>query len=87
MPEDELVAVVTGELEALLGITAEPVGYRMARWPDSYPQAAVGHLDLVERIESALPDGLLVTGASYAGLAVPDCVRQGRETAAGLLAS
>ena len=87
MPEDELVSVVTSELKALLGIAATPVGYRVARWPDSYPQAAVGHLDLVDRIERALPDGLTVTGASYAGLAVPDCVRQGRATAAELLKS
>ncbi len=85
MPEAELVSVVTSELQALLGIAATPVDYRVARWPNSYPQAAVGHLDLVNRVEQALPAGLYVTGASYAGLAVPDCVRQGRETAVNVL--
>jgi oxygen-dependent protoporphyrinogen oxidase len=87
MPEEELVSVVRSELQALLGLTATPVGYRLARWPHSYPQAAVGHLDLVAKIERALPAGLYVTGASYAGLAVPDCVKQGRETALNLLKS
>lgn len=87
MPEDELLAVVTGELEALLGITAPPVDYRMARWPDSYAQAAVGHLELVESIERALPGGLYLTGASYSGLAVPDCIKQGRDTALTLINS
>jgi oxygen-dependent protoporphyrinogen oxidase len=85
MPEEELVAVVSGELQALLGITAPVVDYRLARWVDSYPQAAVGHLDLVDKIEGALPDGIYVTGASYRGLAVPDCVKQGRDTARKVL--
>lgn len=81
LPEDAVVDVVRRELRQLLGLTAQPVGYRMARWPNSYPQAAVGHLDLVDAIERALPPGLFATGASFRGLAVPDCVKQGRETA------
>ena len=79
--EAELDTAVRSELRELLGITAEPIGYRLARWPNSYPQAGVGHLSLVAAIEAALPAGLFVTGSSYRGLAVPDCVRQGREAA------
>lgn len=86
MPEEELVAAVQAELRDLLGITAEPIDQRNASWPDSYPQADVGHLDRVAAIEAALPRGLAVTGASYRGLAVPDCVKQGRETAARITA-
>jgi oxygen-dependent protoporphyrinogen oxidase len=87
MAEDDLVAVVRAELRDLLGIAAEPVGYRLARWPGSYAQADVGHLALVDAIEQALPAGLYVTGASYRGLAVPDCIRQGRATARQALAT
>ena len=82
MPEAELLQVVRAELAALLNITAEPLDYRVARWPNSYPQAAVGHLQRVAEIEKALARPFFVTGSSYRGLAVPDCIKQARETAA-----
>jgi oxygen-dependent protoporphyrinogen oxidase len=75
-----LEAAVRGELRALLGITAQPVARAVARWPQSYPQADVGHLELVQEVEAALPAGLFVTGSAYRGLGVPDCVAQGRES-------
>lgn len=81
LPDDELVEMVRGELADLLNITAVPLDYRIARWPRSYPQADVGHLDLVAAIEQALPHPFYVTGSSYRGLAVPDCIAQARETA------
>ncbi len=81
MPEADLLQVVRDELAALLGITAVPVDYRVARWPDSYPQADVGHLQRVAEIESLLPRPFYVTGSSYRGLALPDCIKQARETA------
>jgi oxygen-dependent protoporphyrinogen oxidase len=76
-----LLATVREELRDILGITAAPVDYRVQRWPQSFPQADVGHLDLVDAIEAALPDGLYVAGSSYRGIGVPDCIRQGRDAA------
>ena len=83
-PEAEVLAAVRAELRELLGLDAEPLDSVMARWPDSYAQADVGHLDRVAAIEKALPPGVFVAGSSYRGLAVPDCVKQGRQ--AGKLA-
>ncbi|MCA9970574.1 MAG: protoporphyrinogen oxidase [Anaerolineales bacterium] len=85
MPEAELLQVVRTELQALLGISAAPIDYRVARWPDSYPQADVGHLARVARIEALLPRPFYVTGSAYRGLAVPDCIKQARETAVQVL--
>jgi oxygen-dependent protoporphyrinogen oxidase len=79
--DEKLLATVRQELAALLDIHADPIGYRVCRWPEEFPQADVGHLDLVAEIEAALPDGLFVAGSSYRGIGVPDCVRQGREAA------
>jgi oxygen-dependent protoporphyrinogen oxidase len=76
-----LEAAVRGELRALLGIAVAPVSSVVARWPQSYPQADVGHLDRVAEIEERLPAGVYVTGSAYRGLGVPDCVAQGRESA------
>jgi oxygen-dependent protoporphyrinogen oxidase len=47
------------------------------------PQYKVGHgpwVEAVDRAMSAEP-GLFLAGASYRGIGVPDCVRQGQETA------
>lgn len=81
MPEAELLPIVQEELADLLGIRAEPLDYRLARWPDSYPQADVDHLARVAEIERLLPAPVSVTGSAYRGLAVPDCIQQGRDTA------
>jgi oxygen-dependent protoporphyrinogen oxidase len=86
-PEAELLAVVRAELRELLGLDAEPLDAVMARWPDSYAQADVGHLERVAAIEAALPPGVFVAGGSYRGLAVPDCVKQGRQAGALALAA
>ena len=85
-PEAAVVAAVRAELRDLLGLEAVPVGHVIARWPDSYAQADVGHLERVAAIEVALPPGLFVAGGSYRGLAVPDCVSQGRQAGALALA-
>jgi len=81
MSEADLLPVVQEELADLLNIQADPLDYRLARWPDSYPQADVGHLARVTEIERLLPAPFHVTGSAYRGLAVPDCIQQGRDTA------
>ena len=42
----------------------------------------MGQLARVDKIERGLPKGIYVTGASYRCIGVPDCVAQGRATAA-----
>ena len=83
--DDELLEIVTGELRALLGIQARPLGQAVFRWPRGFPQARVHHLRLVDEIEAALPPGLFVAGSSYRGIAVPDCIAQGRRSALGAI--
>jgi oxygen-dependent protoporphyrinogen oxidase len=83
--EADLLPIVQEELADLLQIKADPLGYRAARWPDSYPQADVGHLARVAEIERTLPAPFHVTGSAYRGLAVPDCIQQGRDTAQKVL--
>ena len=81
-----LLALVRAELAAILGVQAAPLFQRIFRMRDGYPRYTVGHLERVEAIERALPAGLYVTGASYRGVGVPDCVRQGQEAALRVLA-
>jgi oxygen-dependent protoporphyrinogen oxidase len=77
--ETPLIANIRSELSDLLGIRAEPVAYKIFRWQNGFPQAEVGHLALVHEIEKHLPANIALAGSSYRGIAVPDCIRQGRE--------
>ncbi|MCB0021510.1 MAG: protoporphyrinogen oxidase, partial [Caldilinea sp.] len=76
-----LYDTVRRELDALLGIDAEPLFHRIYRWFRSNPQYDVGHLERIAAIEQALPPGIHVTGSAYRGVGIPDCVKQSQETA------
>jgi oxygen-dependent protoporphyrinogen oxidase len=83
-----LIARARADLRDALGVTAEPVLTRLARWPASMPQYRVGHLAHVETIErrlSALP-GLQLAGGAYRGVGIADCVRSGEAAAEAALA-
>ncbi|MEW6579845.1 MAG: FAD-dependent oxidoreductase, partial [Chloroflexota bacterium] len=75
------IGVVRQELRAILGVSAVPRVTRVFRWRRGNPQYDVGHLDRVTEIEGLCPPGLYLTGSAYRGVGLPDCVRQGRDTA------
>jgi len=77
--DEDLLEVIQKELLDLLGIVALPVAHKIFRWRNGFPQAEVGHLDLIDEIESYLPADIALAGSSYRGIAVPDCIRQGRD--------
>lgn len=88
MDDASLVAALREDLATTMGITAAPVGTRVARWALGFTQYTVGHLERVDRIDAALADGcpgLAVAGAAYRGLGLPACIRQGREAARRLV--
>lgn len=78
---DGSIAEARRELEELLGIKAEPVLARLYRWPLANPVYEVGHLERVRRIEERLPANVLLTGAAWRGIGIPDCVRDAARTA------
>jgi protoporphyrinogen/coproporphyrinogen III oxidase len=85
LDDAELKRALLHELEELLGVRAEPVFMEAFRWPQSFPQADVGHLSRLAQTESHLPGGLYLAGSSYRGIGVPDCIQQGRKAAAQAL--
>jgi oxygen-dependent protoporphyrinogen oxidase len=87
LADDELVARLAGEVAAALRTTAAPMEWRVSRWPGSFPQYLVGHLERVGRLERALAvdlPGVAVAGAAYRGAGIPACIASGRR-AAGLV--
>lgn len=84
MTEDEVIRTVRKDLKETMGITAEPLFTEMTKLTRSMPQYPVGHLELIRRVREALSErmpGVLVTGAAFEGVGLPDCIRQGREAA------
>ena len=74
-----LVEKVRAELKQICGVTAGPTHVEVNRWMRAMPQYLLGHLERVEQVEAALSryGGLVLTGAAYRGVGIPDCIRDG----------
>ena len=83
MPDGAVVAAAVRDVAATLGARGDPVLVRLARLAGQMPQYTVGHLDRVAKIFAGLDGmpGLLLAGAPYRGLGIPDCVAQGQAAA------
>ena len=81
--DPELVEVATETLRPLLGIRGTPQRAWVHRWAEGMPQYRVDHTEWLGGVdqESAEYPDLFLCGASYRGIGVPDCIRQGRDTA------
>ncbi|HBR51406.1 MAG TPA: protoporphyrinogen oxidase [Nitrospira sp.] len=78
--EDQaLVATVREELASICGIKVDPIYTEVNRWWKAMPQYTIGHLDRLVQLDAALSryPGLVLTGAAYRGVGIPDCIRDG----------
>jgi len=82
-----LLTTTRAELAELLGVVAEPLFTRVARYPKAMPQYHVGHLERAEAIDRAVlrHPGLRLAGGAYRGVGIADCVRSGEEAAQALI--
>jgi oxygen-dependent protoporphyrinogen oxidase len=88
LDDRELLDRVKADLSALCGIRAEPSYAEVNRWWKAMPQYTLGHLERLAQLDAALSryGGLVVTGAGYRGVGIPDCIRDGAAAAAKVLA-
>jgi protoporphyrinogen/coproporphyrinogen III oxidase len=82
-----LIRRVRDELRSMTGVTGEPVYAEVNRWDRGMPQYTLGHLDRLETIQRSLDryPGLLLAGAAYRGIGIPDCIRDGTDAASGII--
>lgn len=88
LPEEEVSRRVAAELRELMGIKAKPLFCEMSSLPASMPQYPVGHVERVEALRAEMQrtiPGVLLCGAGYGGVGIPDCIRQGKEAAEAML--
>ncbi len=78
-----LVATALAGVAETMGVTATPDVVHTCRWDRGIPHYEIGHLGRVEACFKALQDrpGLHLVGNAYRGVAMNDCVREGRELA------
>ncbi len=88
-PDETLVAAARDDAERTLRITGEPLLVRASRWEHAMPRYTVGHLRRAAAVEAAVGawPAVTVTGASYRGVGLPDCVTQGLAAASSVAAS
>lgn len=88
LSDDEVVARVRKDLQLTMGIDAAPEFVRIFRHPQAIPQYTVGHSDRLQALEQALKahPGLILTGNSYRGIGLNDCVAAAERAADEALA-
>ena len=87
LPQNELRALVLGNLKKLLGVRGEPKFEKLWVWPHAIAQYELGYdefLDTMQNAENALPNFALV-GSYRGGVGVSACMENAL-TAAGNLA-
>ena len=76
LDDGELTARLLSEMHAATGAAANPVASRVNRWPLSFPQYDVGHLERVERLDREVEalGSIALAGAAYRGVGIPACI-------------
>jgi oxygen-dependent protoporphyrinogen oxidase len=88
LSDDEVVARVRRDLQATMGIEAEPSFVRVFRHEQAIPQYTVGHAKRLDALDGLLKEhpGLILTGNSYRGIGLNDCVAAAQRAADEALA-
>ena len=85
--DEDLLPIVFGEIQSMLGATGTPSYVRIQRWGAAIPQSIPGHGARVRAIESSLPPGLHLAGAYVGGVSVSQTFSAGIRAAEKILQS
>jgi oxygen-dependent protoporphyrinogen oxidase len=87
LDDEQLVLRVRAELSDLCGVKSAPGYVEVNRWPKAMPQYTLGHVDRLTQLDAALSHygGLVLTGAAYRGVGIPDCIREGSAAAGRII--
>ncbi len=82
--DEELIATARDALSETMDIAGEPLFAELFRFTRQSPQYEVGHLARVATIDrrTASIPGLFLSGSGFRAIGIPDCIADGRETAA-----
>lgn len=87
MSDAELIEAACRDLREVTGLNAEPQWAEVSRCLSAMPQYPVGHVETLREVRTELDarlPGVLLCGAGYGGVGIPDCVASGEDAAARL---
>jgi oxygen-dependent protoporphyrinogen oxidase len=82
-----IVEAALADLRKIVALRETPSFYQVTRWKHAMPQYSVGHLDRLQKTRKAMATevpGVYLAGASYGGVGLPDCIREGEQAAQDL---
>lgn len=89
LSDEELENIALKDLAKHITLEGAPLFTVVSRWKASMPQYTVGHKTRIENMKqqaaTELP-GIFFASASFAGIGMADCVRQGKEATEKVLA-
>ncbi|WP_338471736.1 protoporphyrinogen oxidase [Niallia sp. XMNu-256] len=88
LSEQELLHVVQADLKKSLGLDIEPSVSVVTNWTDNMPNYLITHSTTVKNLETKLESnypGILLAGASYYGVGIPDCIVNGENVASKVI--
>lgn len=86
--DEAMAEMALEQLKKVMDISGNPLFSVVSRWPEAMPQYPVGHKKWLQEIDLQLPavyPNIYVAGASYDGVGLPDCIRQGKQRAEQVL--
>ena len=89
LDDEAMVNTVLEELDAIVGIKAEPQLAKVYRWHRAMPKYTVGHMDRMAVLDRELDahPGLHLIGCSYKGIGIGGCVQESMIAAEKILKS
>ncbi|HEY4578394.1 MAG TPA: protoporphyrinogen oxidase [Savagea sp.] len=83
LPDAALIEIIMQELKELVQVKGQPLFTVVTRYIEAMPQYTVGHLQRLQQLEERLHahyPGIVVSGSSFYGVGVPDCVLQAQQS-------
>ncbi|MEG9296887.1 protoporphyrinogen oxidase [Mangrovibacillus sp. Mu-81] len=84
LSEEELTKVALDDIFKSLGIAEPPASVKITNWNNLMPNYHLGHSQAVDSLQQRLKDdypNVLLAGASYFGVGIGACMKNGKETA------
>ncbi|MDL4842705.1 protoporphyrinogen oxidase [Aquibacillus rhizosphaerae] len=90
MSEEGLLQLAREDVSKSLGITTDPITSEVTKWNNNMPKYQMTHPQAVHSLENKLKEnypGIWISGCSYYGVGIPDCMQNGKDTALKIIES
>ena len=86
LTDDQLLERVIKDMNDIVGLNGEPDFVKIYKWEKGIPQFKIGHSKIMEELEKELSSlgNIFITGNSYYGIGLNDCVKQSYKVVRGL---